>query len=222
MKKRKIVRPKRGAGALPGSSAAASGSFAGVSLTGAPANPFAGVNLKAAPQTNAFAHTSKQVQHIMQALKVDRGTQCQALSCLQVPDSGASVSKDISAPTESAKPQPASTGGAVAGTANTVDVASSASTPANNAASTSAAQSENKQSANGATKEASKSDATGVASSHPASADFSSFLTANKQQSPFAVKAGGETTAFGSGSNALTFGTAAGGFGAIGRLSGPS
>lgn len=131
-----------------------------------------------------------------------------------MPDSGASVSKDITA-TESAKPQPASTGGAVAGTANTVDVASSASTPANHADSTSAAQSARSP---GAIKEAIVSDATGAASSNPASADFSSFLTANKQQSPFAVKAGGETTAFGSGSNALTFGTAGGGFGAIGSI----
>ncbi|KAL3133298.1 hypothetical protein ABBQ38_007177 [Trebouxia sp. C0009 RCD-2024] len=190
MKKRKIVRPKRAAGALPGSSAAASGSnpFAGVSLT---ANPFAGVNLTAAPQTNAFAQITQQV-----------------------PDSGPSVSKDITA-SESAKPQPASTGGAVAGTANTMDVASSASTPANHAASTSAAQSEN--AADAALKEAITSDATGAASSHAASADFSSFLTANKQQSPFALKAGGESTAFGSGTNGLTFGTAAGGFGALGK-----
>ena len=136
---------------------------------------------------------------------------------MQVPDSGPSVSKDISALTEGAKPQPASTGGAVAGTANTVDVASSASTPANHAASTSAAQSENKQSVDGTTRGTSQSDATGAASNQSASADFSSFLLANKQQSPFAVKAGGESTAFGSGSNALTFGTAAGGFGAIGQ-----
>lgn len=131
-----------------------------------------------------------------------------------MPESAPSVSKDISTLTESAKPQPASTGGAVAGTANTIDVASSASTPANHAASTSAAQSENKQSADGTTR---GSDATGAASKQSASADFSSFSTANKQQSPFAVKAGGESTAFGSGSNALTFGTAAGGFGAIGQ-----
>lgn len=64
MKKRKIVRPKRAAGALPGISTTASGSnpFASVSLTGAPANPFAGVNLAAAPQTNAFAQITQQVQ----------------------------------------------------------------------------------------------------------------------------------------------------------------
>lgn len=136
---------------------------------------------------------------------------------MQAQDSGPSVSKNTSAPTESAKPQPASTGGAVAGTANTIDVASSASTPANNAASTSAAQSENKQSTDGAAQGASQSAATDAASNQPASADFSSFLTANKQQSPFAVKAGGESTAFGSGSNALTFGTAAGAFGALGQ-----
>lgn len=97
-----------------------------------------------------------------------------------------------------------------------MDVASSASTPANHAASTSAAQSEN--AADAALKEAITSDATGAASSHAASADFSSFLTANKQQSPFALKAGGESTAFGSGTNGLTFGTAAGGFGALGPL----
>lgn len=134
-----------------------------------------------------------------------------------MPDPAPSVSKDISTLTESAKPQPASTGGAVAGTANTIDVASSASTPANHAASTSAAQSENKQSADGTTRGPSQSDATGAASKQSASADFSSFSTANKQQSPFAVKAGGESTAFGIGSSALTFGTAAGGFGAIGQ-----
>lgn len=134
-----------------------------------------------------------------------------------MPDSKASVSKDTNALTESAKPQPASTGGAVAGIANTVDVASSASTPANHAASTSAAQSENKQSTDGSTRGASQSDAMGAAPNKSTTADFSSFLNANKQQSPFAVKAGGESTAFGSGSNALTFGTAAGGFGALGQ-----
>lgn len=65
MKKRKIVRPKRAAEALPGSSAAASGSnpFAGVSLTGTAAKPFAGVNFTAAPQTNAFAQIAKQVHN---------------------------------------------------------------------------------------------------------------------------------------------------------------
>ena len=70
MKKRKIVRPKRAAGALAGSSTAASGSnpFAGVSLTGAPANPFAGVNLTAVPQTNAFAQANSQVQLGMHSL----------------------------------------------------------------------------------------------------------------------------------------------------------
>lgn len=64
MKKRKIVRPKRAAGALPGSSAPAGASnpFAGVNLTGGPANPFAGASLTAAPQTNAFANITKQVQ----------------------------------------------------------------------------------------------------------------------------------------------------------------
>ena len=73
MKKRKIVRPKRAAGALSGSSAAASGSnpFAGVSLTGAPANPFAGVNLTAVPQTNAFAQITKQVQPLMQTIQLN-------------------------------------------------------------------------------------------------------------------------------------------------------
>ena len=138
-----------------------------------------------------------------------------------MPESGASLSIDLAAPIESAKPQPASTGGAVAGTANTIDVASSASTPADNATGTGAAQSENKPAASDATKETGKSDTEGAASHHAAPADFSSFLTANKQQSPFAVKAGAETSAFGSGSNALTFGNAAGGFGAIGQQIGP-
>lgn len=134
-----------------------------------------------------------------------------------MPGSGVSVSKDLAASVESAKPQPASTGGAVAGTANTIDVASSASTPADNAISTGAAQSENKPTAVDAVKEASKSDTEGAASNNAAPADFSSFLTANKQQSPFAVKAGTETSAFGSGNNVLTFGNAQGGFGAIGQ-----
>ena len=63
MKRRKVVRPKRAAAALP-SSSAASGStnpFAGVSLGGTPANPFTGVSLTAAPQTNAFAQVTQQV-----------------------------------------------------------------------------------------------------------------------------------------------------------------
>ena len=63
MKNRRVVRAKRGAGALSGSTAAAAASsaanpFAGVSLTSAAANPFAGVNLSAAPQTNPFAQVT--------------------------------------------------------------------------------------------------------------------------------------------------------------------
>lgn len=50
MKKRKIVRPKRAAATLPGSSAGAGG-----------ANPFAGISFTAPPQTNAFAAAAKQV-----------------------------------------------------------------------------------------------------------------------------------------------------------------
>ncbi len=110
----------------------------------------------------------------------------------------------------------------MAGTANTVDVASSASTPALNTAeaSTNMAQSMDKQpdAASAATLEGNKSDAEGVASTAAAPADFSSFLSANKEQSPFAVKAGGETSAFGGGSNALSFGSTTGGFGSLGQL----
>ena len=50
MKKRKIVRPKRAAATLPGSSAGAGG-----------ANPFAGISFAAPPQTDAFASVAKQV-----------------------------------------------------------------------------------------------------------------------------------------------------------------
>jgi len=138
-----------------------------------------------------------------------------------VPEPDAAT-QDASKPSESSKPQPASTGGAVAGTANTVDVASSASTPALNTAeaSTNMAQSMDKQpdAASAATLEGNKSDAEGVASTAAAPADFSSFLSANKEQSPFAVKAGGETSAFGGGSNALSFGSTTGGFGSLGQL----
>jgi len=107
----------------------------------------------------------------------------------------------------------------VAGTANTVDVASSASTPLDSAAgaTTSLAQSENKQeSASVTAQESNKLNAEGAVSNQAAPADFSSFFSANKQQSPFAVKAGGESSAF-SGGNALSFGSTAGGFGAIGQ-----
>lgn len=63
MKNRRVVRAKRGGGALSGSTAAPAASsaanpFAGVSLTSAAANPFAGVNLSAAPQTNPFAQVT--------------------------------------------------------------------------------------------------------------------------------------------------------------------
>ncbi|KAL0054625.1 hypothetical protein WJX82_000112 [Trebouxia sp. C0006] len=160
MKKRRIVRPKRGGGSLAGSTPAAAAPasanpFAGVSWTSAAANPFGGVNLTAAPQPNPFAQVTLQKP---------------------VPEPDAAT-RDASKPSESAKPQPASTGGAVAGTANTVDVAT-------------------------------------------APADFSSFLSANKEQSPFAVKAGGESSAFGGGSNALSFGSTTGGFGSLGHSSG--
>lgn len=110
----------------------------------------------------------------------------------------------------------------MAGTANTVDVASSAPTPGLSAAevSTSMAQSGNKQpDAESATAlEGRKSDADGAASTPAAPADFSSFLSANKEQSPFAVKAGGESATFGGSSSALSFGSRAGGFGSLGQL----
>lgn len=107
----------------------------------------------------------------------------------------------------------------MAGTANTVDVASSAATPAAIAAeaSTSVAQSDNKPTdASATTQEGSKADAEGATSNQAAPADFSSFFSANKQESPFAVKAGGESSAF-SGGNALSFGSARAGFNAIGQ-----
>ncbi|KAL0036042.1 hypothetical protein WJX77_012250 [Trebouxia sp. C0004] len=204
MKKRRIVRPKRGGGSLAGSTPAAAAlasanPFAGVSLTSAAASPFGGVNLTAASQANPFAQAALQKP---------------------VPEADAAT-RDASKPSESSKPQPASTGGAVAGTANTVDVASSASTPALNTAEANMAQSADKlpDAASAANLEGNKSDAEGIASTAAAPADFSSFLSANKEQSPFAVKAGGETSAFGGGSNALSFGStrgnnSGGGFGA--------
>lgn len=133
------------------------------------------------------------------------------------------MDKDANAPTDSAKPQPASTGGAVAGSANTVDVASSASGPPDNAAeaTTSAVHSEGFRpdaASVTAPQQASSANVEAAASQTAAPVDFSSFSSANKQQSPFAVTAGGGKAAFGDSSNGLTFGSAAGGFGAIGEL----
>ena len=127
------------------------------------------------------------------------------------------------APTDSAKPQPASTGGAVAGSANTVDVASSASGPADNAAeaTTSAAQSEGIRPDAASVTAQGSANAEAAASQTAAPVDFSSFSSANKQQSPFAVTAGGGKAAFGDSSNGLTFGSATGGFGAIGDFMTP-
>ena len=108
----------------------------------------------------------------------------------------------------------------MAGTANTADVASSAAVPAQDAdqvpESLAQSESNNPEEAAATAPGSSKPHAEGAAS-NPAPADFSSFLSANKEQSPFAVKAGGESSAFGGG-NALSFGSATGGFGAVGML----
>ena len=99
-----------------------------------------------------------------------------------------------------------------------MDVASSASGPADNAAeaTTSAAQSEGIRPDAASVTAQGSANAEAAASQTAAPVDFSSFSSANKQQSPFAVTAGGGKAAFGDSSNGLTFGSATGGFGAIG------
>ena len=106
-----------------------------------------------------------------------------------------------------------------------MDVASSASGPADNAAeaTTSAVQSEGTRpdAASITAPQGSSANAEPAASQTAAPLDFSSFSSANKQQSPFAVTAGGGKSAFGDSSNALMCGSAAGAFGTIGELHHP-
>ena len=98
MKQRRIVRPKRAAGALSGSTTTVAGTnpFAGVTLTGASANPFAGVHLAAAaPQTNPFAQVtlantvSSQSERALRVATANR-ILCTAIACHSQSQAGCS------------------------------------------------------------------------------------------------------------------------------------
>lgn len=229
------MRPKRGGGNLAASttSAAPSNPFSGVSLTGGATNPFAGVNLltqgagsnpftklKTAPVVSCPAITC--VRLIGRLLSPHQGT------VLQVPPVSASgvASNGTVQPQQASAQAPASDAEVPAASAtvpSAKDKAAETGSDAAKAPSTSKlTQPDPQPSSTGE-----RSDQAAAAPS-TASADFSSFVSSNKQDSPFAVKASGESSAFvngtatfstagtGFGSTAAGFGSTGGGFGAVG------
>lgn len=206
MKARRIVRPKR-SGSLTASSAIASNPMSGINLTGGASNPFAGINL-VNPSKNAFSQASKpgeQVHSLRQAVMHSLHASISAVDDVQAPPGIAAAPKQS---TEAQAAQPAS---------NNAIVASSPK-----GAQQTAIQPENPgQQPVTSGQEAGTNGKPADQAAPTAASGFSSFLSANKEKPPFAVKAGRETSAFGNGTSDVTgfgssgFSSTAGGFGQL-------